>query len=175
MSEFRIRSATRADGAACARIYAPYVEGTAVSFEIDPPDAETMADRIAAAADRYAWLVLEIDGRIVGYAYAGAYHLRAAYRWACEVSVYVETGRRRTGAGRALYEELFSRLVARGYRTAVAGMTVPNPASAGLHHVMGFRDVGTYQRIGYKHGAWHDVAWLQRPLVDDAAPLNEPS
>ena len=129
----RIRPATADDAAACAAIYAPYVAETAISFEIVPPDRDEMARRIAVAAEHHAWLVLEDDGRVVGYAYGGRYKEREAYRWACEVSVYVERGRRRSGAGRALYEALFERLSARGYRTAVAGMTLPNDASAGLH------------------------------------------
>jgi phosphinothricin acetyltransferase len=118
--------------------------------------------------------VLEDDARVVGYAYGVPFRPRAAYRWACEVSVYVELGRRRSGAGRALYETLLERLAQRGYRTALAGMTLPNEASVGLHRALGFEPVGTYRRVGYKHGAWHDVAWAQRMLgpADDAP--NEP-
>jgi phosphinothricin acetyltransferase len=169
-----VRDATAEDAARCAAIYAPYVEGTVISFELEPPSAEEMGRRIAAAAARHAWLVLEEDGEVVGYAYGGPHLSRAAYRWACEVSVYLELGRRRTGAGRALYEVLLERLAARGYRMACAGMTLPNEASAGLHRAMGFEPVGTYRRIGYKDGAWHDVAWVQRPLGDPDAPLVEP-
>ena len=98
---------------------------------------------------------------------------RAAYRWSCEVSVYLEPGLRRTGVGRTLYEALFARLVERGYRTAVAGMTLPNPASEGLHRALGFEPVGTFRRVGWKHGAWHDVAWVQRPLVAGSDPPAE--
>ncbi len=133
-----------------------------------------MAARIAAAARSHAWLVLEDDSRIAGYAYGSPYKARAAYRWSCEVSVYVELGRRRTGAGRMLYNELFTRLVERGFRTAVAGMTLPNDASVGLHLAMGFEPVGTYRRIGWKHGGWHDVAWAQRTLSVGSDPPAEP-
>ena len=167
-----VRDATAADAAACAAIYAPYVRDTAITFELEPPSADEMAQRIAAAARRHAWLVLEHAERVVGYAYGGVFNYRPAYRWACEVSVYVELGRRRSGAGRALYEALFARLAERGYRMAVAGMTLPNDSSIGLHRAMGFQTVGTYQRIGFKHGRWHDVAWVQRPLVPgDDAPV----
>ncbi|HEV2974928.1 MAG TPA: arsinothricin resistance N-acetyltransferase ArsN1 family B [Solirubrobacteraceae bacterium] len=171
----RVREATPADAAACAAIYAPYVTDTAITFETDPPGAEQMAARIATAAERHAWLVLEEDGRVVGYAYGGVFNRRAAYRWSCEVSVYCERGRRRTGAGRMLYEALLARLAARGYRVAVAGMTLPNDASVGLHRAMGFEPVGTYRRIGYKHGSWHDVAWVQRMLGDGAAASEPPA
>jgi phosphinothricin acetyltransferase len=160
-----IRDASARDADACAAIYAPYVTGTAITFESEPPSPAQMAERIAAAAREHAWVVLEADGRVVGYAYGGPYKSRAAYRWSCEVSVYLERGRRRTGGGRALYDALFSRLAARGFRTAVAGMTLPNEASVGLHRALGFEPVGTYRRIGWKHGAWHDVAWTQRPIT----------
>ncbi len=132
-----------------------------------------MAERIAAAARTHAWLVHEIDGRVVGYAYGGPMKARAAYRWACEVSVYLEPGLRRTGAGRVLYEALFARLAERGYRTAVAGMTLPNPASEGLHRALGFEPVGTFRQVGWKHGAWHDVAWVQRPLAPGSDPPSD--
>jgi len=159
----------------CAAIYAPYVTDTAISFETVPPGAEEMAERIAAALRSHAWVVLEHEGRVVGYAYGGPFASRAAYRWSCQVSVYVELGRRRTGAGRALYSALFARLADRGFRTAVAGMTVPNDASSGLHRALGFEPVGTYRRIGWKHDAWRDVAWVQRPLGAGHDPPSEPA
>lgn len=165
-----IRDATPADAARCAAIYAPYVEGTVVSFEERPPDAEEMAARIAAAVATHAWLVLEDGGEVAGYAYGGPFMSRAAYRWACSVSVYLEPGRRRTGAGRALYEALLDRLTGRGFCVALAGIALPNPASEGLHRALGFQPVGTYRRVGWKDGAWHDVAWLQRFLTPDGAP-----
>ncbi|WP_456600494.1 arsinothricin resistance N-acetyltransferase ArsN1 family B [Blastococcus sp. SYSU DS0616] len=159
-----VRDATPADAAACAAIYAPYVTGTAITFELEPPTPAQMAERIAAARRAHAWLVLEDDGAVVGYAYAGPYKERAAYRWSCEVSVYLDGGRRRRGGGRALYEALFERLAARGFRTAIAGMTLPNEPSEGLHTAMGFEPIGTYRRVGFKHGRWRDVLWAQRPL-----------
>jgi L-amino acid N-acyltransferase YncA len=156
-----IRDASAEDAAACAAIYAPYVLDTVISFETVPPDADEMAARIAAS---HVWLVGEDDGRPVGFAYGGEFNPRDAYRWACSVSVYLEAGRRRTGAGRALYEVLFERLAALGLRRAAAGITLPNEASVGLHAAMGFEPVGTFGRIGWKDGAWYDVAWMQRDL-----------
>ncbi|MFE0024345.1 GNAT family N-acetyltransferase [Amycolatopsis sp. NPDC059021] len=170
----KIRDAAESDAEACAAIYAPYVTDTTITFETDPPSPSEMAQRIAAASEKHAWLVLEDDGRVAGYAYGGPFKERAAYRWSCEVSVYLERGRRRTGGGRALYTALFDRLAERGFRTAVAGMTLPNDASAGLHRAMGFEPVGTYRRIGWKHGAWRDVAWMQRALLIDEDPPAEP-
>jgi L-amino acid N-acyltransferase YncA len=168
-----IRDATREDAPACAVIYAPYVRDTAITFESAPPSPTEMARRIAAAQRAHAWVVLDDGGGVVGYAYGGPYKERPAYQWSCEVSVYVELGRRRSGAGRALYEALFARLAERGYRMLVAGMTLPNEASVGLHSAMGFEPVGTYRRIGWKHNAWHDVAWTQRQLAPADGPPAE--
>jgi L-amino acid N-acyltransferase YncA len=166
-----VRDAVPEDGAACAAVYRPYVTDTVITFEYEPPTAEEMARRIATARERHAWVVLEDDARIVGYAYAAPVKDRSAYRWACEVSVYLELGRRRRGAGRALYEALFDRLEARGYRRLIAGMTLPNEASEGLHRAMGFEPIGVQRRIGWKHDAWHDVGWVQRPLGGDGPPV----
>jgi L-amino acid N-acyltransferase YncA len=159
-----LRSATEDDGAACASIYAPYVTDTAISFETEPPSPSETSRRIRAALDRHAWLVLEEGESIIGYAYGAPFRDRAAYAWSCEVSVYMEMGRRRTGGGRTLYEALLERLADRGFHLAVAGMTLPNDASLALHRALGFEPVGVYRQVGFKHGRWHDVAWAQRLL-----------
>ncbi|MFD3683719.1 GNAT family N-acetyltransferase [Nocardiopsis sp. NPDC058631] len=164
-----VRDATPADAEACAAIYTPYVTDTAITFEIDPPRAEEMAARIAAAQREHAWIVMEDTDGVLGYAYGGTFRTRAAYRRTCEVSVYLAQGRRRTGAGRALYEALLPRLAERGMRVAIACMTLPNDASLGLHRALGFEDVGVMSRVGWKHGAWHDVAWAQLDLTPLAA------
>jgi len=169
-----VRDASERDGAACAAIYAPYVTDTPISFESVPPTPAEMAGRIDAAVRTHAWVVIEDGDRIVGYAYGGTFNSRAAYRFSCEVSIYIERGRRRTGAGRALYEALFARLAGRGFRTVVAGMTLPNEASVGLHRAMGFQTVGTYRQIGWKQGRWHDVAWAQRAIAVGGDPPVEP-
>jgi phosphinothricin acetyltransferase len=162
-----IRDAVATDAERCAAIYAPYVDGTAISFESEAPSAGEMARRIADAQRAHAWLVLADDGDVVGYAYGGPFMSRAAYQWSAGVSVYMAPGRRRTGGGRALYEALFDRLAARGFRTVLAGVALPNEASTGLHLALGFEPVGTYLRVGWKLGRWHDVTWYQRPLGDD--------
>jgi phosphinothricin acetyltransferase len=169
-----VRPATAADAAACAAIYEPYVRHTAITFEVDPPTPAEVGERIAEASRTHAWLVLEQDGAVTGYAYGTPFKARAAYRWSCEVSVYLAPPQHRRGGGRALYDALFARLAERGYRTAVAGMTLPNEASVALHRALGFEPVGTYRRIGWKHGRWHDVAWVQRTLRTDEDPPIEP-
>lgn len=165
----QVRRATEDDAEGCREVYAPYVHGTAVTFETEVPALGDMAARIAAA---HRWLVLEDAGRVAGYAYAGRFAPRASYRWACEVSVYLEPGLRRGGGGRALYTPLLAELEERGFRTVLAGMTLPNAASEGFHRALGFERAALYRRIGWKLGAWHDVAWMQRPLgvQDDALP-----
>jgi L-amino acid N-acyltransferase YncA len=169
-----VRTATAADAPACTALYAPYVTDTAITFESDPPDADEFARRIEKALRTHAWLVLEEEGAIAGYAYGGPFAARAAYRWSCEVSVYLETGRRRTGGGRALYEALLPRLAERGFRTAFAGMTMPNDASEGLHRALGFEPSGRYRGVGWKLGAWRDVVWMQRALTTDPGEPAEP-
>ena len=161
----RLRTAAGQDAQACAAIYEPYVNVTAISFETEPPLAAEMAGRIADAVRTHAWIVLEDDDLVIGYAYGSPFRSRAAYRWTCEVSVYLAQDWRQTGGGRALYEALFSQLAARGFRTAVAAMTLPNDASVGLHLAMGFEPVGVFRGVGWKHGQWHDVAWMQRTIA----------
>jgi L-amino acid N-acyltransferase YncA len=165
-----VRDAVPGDALRCAEIYAPYVRDTAISFETEPPTATEMARRIADAQRDHAWLVLENGGTVTGYAYGGPFMSRAAYRWSAAVSVYLDADRRGTGGGRALYEALIDRLALRGIRTVLAGVALPNDASDGLHRALGFQPVGTYRRVGWKHGRWHDVAWYQRHLTDDDAP-----
>lgn len=171
--EFSVRTAQPTDAAGCAAIYRPFVEETAVSFETVAPTVEEMASRIGSSV---RWLVaVTAEEALLGYAYATRHRERAAYRFACDVSIYVGPESAGRGVGRALYAALLADLEARGYRMACAGIALPNPASIGLHTAMGFRPVGTYERIGWKHDAWHDVRWMQRPLGGgDGPPTVEP-
>lgn len=166
MPEPLIRDADPArDAAACAEIYAPHVEGGAVSFEERAPDAAEMAARIEQSRAGHAWLVAEREGEVAGYAYATAFQERPAYRWSASVSVYVGASARGRGVGRALYGALFERLRERGFRMACAGITLPNEASVGLHESLGFERVGVNPEIGWKDGAWRDVGWYQLELT----------
>src|SRR3954470_1242397 len=155
-----IRLAGPADAAAVAAIYVPFCEARAVSFEVTAPDAAAMATRIATVTKQYPWLVLERDDVVAGYAYATKHRERAAYMWSVDTAVYVQAAARRTGVGRALYAKLFTVLAAQGYFNACAGIALPNDASMALHTAVGFTPVGVYHHVGYKLGAWHDVAWL---------------
>ncbi|HEU4462191.1 MAG TPA: GNAT family N-acetyltransferase [Solirubrobacterales bacterium] len=173
MPELTIRDADPAsDAAACAAIYAPQVEGSAVSFEERAPDAVELAARIERSGASHAWLVAERGGEVVGYAYATAFNERPAYRWSAGVSVYVAEAARGQGVGRVLYEALFARLRERGFRMACAGITLPNEASVGLHEALGFEPIGINREIGFKEGAWRDVGWFQLEL--SPAPTGPP-
>lgn len=168
MSDLSIRDAEPArDAAACAAIYQPHVEGSAVSFEERAPSAAELAARIERYGATHAWLVAAREGRVVGYAYATKYNERPAYRWSTSVSVYVGEGERGRGVGRALYAALFERLRERGFRMACAGITLPNEASVALHERLGFEQVGLNRQIGWKHGAWRDVGWWQLELTPE--------
>jgi L-amino acid N-acyltransferase YncA len=124
-----------------------------------------MGDRIARVRATHPWLVAERSGEIAGYAYASPHHVRAAYRWAADVAVYVSRRHHREGVGRELYENLFARLRGQGVRVACAGVTLPNDASVGLHEALGFTPVGVYRKVGWKAGTWHDVGWWQLALL----------
>jgi phosphinothricin acetyltransferase len=154
-------------------IYAPIVRETATSFETETPTLAEMRERILRTTERLPWLVCESGGAIIGYAYAAPHRTRAAYRWSVEESVYVHASARRAGVGRALLTSLLRVLKLQGFYNVFAGITLPNPASVGLHEALGFGQVGVYRRVGYKLGAWHDVMWLQNALrerVPDPAP-----
>ena len=170
----RIRLATPDDSEAIASIYAYYVANTPISFEVTPPSVDEMRVRIERILQRFPYLVCEMDGRVVGYAYAGRHHERAAYDWSCEVSVYVETGMHRRGIGRALYAALLALLRRLGYYTVLAGITVPNDGSVGLHTAMGFRHAGLNRKVGYKDGLWWDVAYVEMGLQEAYPEVVEP-
>jgi L-amino acid N-acyltransferase YncA len=153
------------DAAACAAIYAPYVERTPISFEERPPDALEMEARISRYTATHPWLVAEAGGEVVGYAYACRHLERPAYRWDADVSVYVAANRRGEGLGRSLYERLFVHLRRQNFQIACAGITLPNDASVRLHEALGFIQVGVSPRVGWKAGSWHDVSWWQLELV----------
>ena len=167
-----IRSAAAADARAIRDIYAPFVTDSATSFETEPPDVSEMARRIDDLREKLPWLVYETGGEVIGYAYASPHRAaRKAYQWCVETSIYVHSGARKRGVGRALYVSLFELLRRQGYVNAYAGVTLPNPASVSLHESLGFRPVGVYPRIGFKFGRWHDVAWFQLRLQEAAVPV----
>ena len=168
-SRLTIRDSRVDDLPAIREIYAAEVlEGTA-SFELTPPDsAEMAARREAVLAGGLPHLVAEIGGRIAGYAYAGPYRPRPAYRHTVENSVYTARWARRRGVGQALLEALITACTAIGKRQMIAVIgDTDNVASIRLHAAHGFDHVGTLKDVGFKHGRWLDVVLMQRPLGAD--------
>jgi L-amino acid N-acyltransferase YncA len=169
-----LRLARPEDAPGVQAIYAPVVRDSVTSFELEPPSVEEVGARMATHDGVLPWLVCEAGGTVAGYAYASPHRSRWAYQWSVEVSVYVAAAHRRRSVGTSLYAALFGLLVQQGYARAYAGITMPNPASVALHRAMGFDPVGTYHRVGFKSGSWHDVGWWQRPLRDWGAATPAP-
>jgi L-amino acid N-acyltransferase YncA len=155
--------------AGIAAVYAPYVRDTAISFEVEAPDAAEIAVRMAQG---FPWFVSMTDGTVDGFCSASQHRTRAAYRWAVDVSVYVATPGQ--GTGRALYVPLLDELRSLGYVQAFAGIGLPNAPSVGLHEALGFTPLGVYQNVGFKLGRWHDVGWWQLPLSEPPTDPAEP-
>ena len=161
-----IRAASAADIPAITAIYDHAVRHGTASFELEPPDAAEMARRRQTLADGgFPYLVAEADGTVAGYAYAGPYRPRPAYRWSVEDSVYVAPALQRRGVGRALLERLVAEAERRGFRQmiAVIGDSAQTP-SIELHRAAGFHMIGTVENVGHKFGRWLDTVLMQRSL-----------
>jgi len=165
----RFRFANELDAAGILAIYAPHCDSTAVSFETIAPSAEEIVNRIRKISRQFPWIVGESESGILGYAYGSQHRERAAYQWAADATVYVSPIGQRAGLGRGLYTSLFRILALQGYFKIYAGITLPNPASVGLHEAVGFQPVGIYRGVGYKLGRWHDVGWWQLELQSESS------
>ncbi|HEY3840268.1 MAG TPA: GNAT family N-acetyltransferase [Bryobacteraceae bacterium] len=175
MSETVIRESSPADIQAISQIYAHHVlQGTA-TFELDPPDEEEISRRRSSVlAEGLPYLVAESGGRVAGYAYAGLYRPRPAYRFTIEDSIYLHPDHLRKGIGRLLLAELIRRCEAGRWRQMIAVIgDSGNLPSIRLHESMGFRHTGTFQSVGWKFGRWLDTVLMQRPL--GTADQNEPA
>ncbi len=170
---FAVRDAAERDMAEIARIYAHYVLAHLATFEEVPPDvAEMTARRARVVAAGLPYLVAETDGAVVGYAYAGLYHSRAAYRYTVEDSIYVADGVRGRGVGRALLQALIARCENGPWRQMLAVIgDSGNAGSIALHRAFGFEDIGAPKSVGFKFGSWVDIVIMQRPLgAGDSTP-----
>ena len=173
MDALIIRPAEARDVAEIAAIYREAVLTGTASFEIEPPDAGEMSQRLATVTGGgYPWLVAERDGRVMGYAYASSYRPRIAYRFSVENSVYVAEDAQRGGIGRALLEALITETAARGFRQMIAVIGDSRQwASIALHRAAGFTFCGTIHAVGYKFDRWLDSVIMQRALGDgDGTP-----
>lgn len=167
-----IRPAKISDIPAITRIYAHAVEHGTASFELDAPDEAEMARRMSELAGKgFPYIVAEVDGVLAGYAYAGPFRARPAYRHTIENSVYVASDLQRRGIGRALLAALIEAAQTRGFRQmiAVIGDSANQAGSIGLHAALGFRHVGILDDVGFKHGRWLDSVLMQRALGDGAS------
>ena len=160
-----VRPATAADAEAIARIYNHYVAHTVITFEEEAVSVADMADRIAEARSlSLPWLVAEVEGAIVGYAYARRWRPRSAYRYSAETTIYLERGYVGRRIGTTLYSALLPLLRERGMHVAIGGVALPNDASIALHEKLGFERVATFRQVGFKHDRWVDVTYLQLVL-----------
>jgi L-amino acid N-acyltransferase YncA len=170
MTPVSIRAATPADIAGITRIYADAVKHGTASFELEPPDEAEMLRRQTALADAgYPYIVaesvVESAGKLLGYAYAGPYRTRPAYRFSVEDSIYVDPAAQRRGVGRLLLARLIAEAEARGFRQMIAVIgDSAQTASIELHHKAGFRHIGTIENVGFKFGRWLDSVLMQRAL-----------
>lgn len=167
----KVRVATEKDAEELLQIYRPYVEGTVITFEYAVPSVEEFRHRIAHTLEKYPYLVAEEDGRIVGYAYAGAFKERAAYDWAVETTIYLAKGSRKKGMGRKLYDALEDALRMQHILNLNACIGYPEVEdeyltknSADFHAHLGYRLVGEFKQCGYKFGRWYNMVWMEKMI-----------
>jgi L-amino acid N-acyltransferase YncA len=185
-NDFLIRTATPDDAAQLAAIYRPYVEGTAITFEYEAPTEEEFRSRIAHTLERYPYLVAadrDNPSHLIGYAYAGVYHGRAAYSWSVETSIYVAKDERKRGIGRALHEELEEALKEMGIQNMYACITAlpedrtDDPyltdGSIRFHEKLGYALCARFHKCGYKFNEWYDVIWMEHMLGSHPTPAPE--
>ena len=171
MEVVTIRSAMQQDAEALLKIYAPYVKNTAITFEYDVPTVDEFTGRISNVMQKYPYLVAEISGEPVGYAYAGSFKERAAYDWAVETTVYVREDMKKHGIGRALYTALEEALAAQGILNLNACIAFPENEdeyltgdSVKFHEKMGFETAGRFHKCGCKFGRWYDIVWMEKHI-----------
>ena len=160
-----IRTAAASDAAQIAAIYNHYIAATCITFETEPVTVEDMAQRLRETLDLpLPWLVAEEGGRISGYAYASKWKGRCAYRYSVEATIYLDPGRTGKGLGVELYTALIDAIKAASMRSIIGGIALPNDASIRLHERLGFKKVGHFEKVGFKHDQWVDVGYWQLQL-----------
>ncbi len=164
-----IRDAKIADAKRLLEIYDYYVRNTAISFEYDTPSLAEFTARMENTLKRYPYLVIEKDGRIEGYAYAGTFKGRTAYDRSCETTIYIDHNERKSGMGRMLYESLEEKLKAQGILNMYACIGYPDKEdeyltknSAEFHEHMGYSKVGEFHKCGFKFGRWYNMIWMEK-------------
>lgn len=169
MNEIIIRDVEMKDAERILEIYAYYVDNTAITFEYDVPDLSEFQNRIKNTIKKYPYLVIEEDGVVKGYAYAGPFVGRAAYNWSCEMTIYLDHMAQKCGLGRKIYEAMENKLSEMGILNLYACIGYPimedeylNNNSAQFHEHLGFSKVGEFQKCGYKFGRWYNMIWMEK-------------
>ena len=170
-----IRVATEKDADRILSIYQPYIENTSFTFETEVPSLDAFKERINTYLIHFPWLVCEINGAIVGYAYGGKHRERTAYQWGIETSIYIHDDFQKSGIGKALYLALIEILRKQGFRNVYAVINLPNDSSVKFHESCGFKYFATYEKVGYKLGKWKNVGWWKLSINEygdePAAPI----
>lgn len=179
--EIKIRTATTKDAKELLAIYEPYVRNTAITFEYDVPSIQEFTDRIAHTLEKYPYIVAEYKDAILGYAYASAFKERAAYDWAVETSIYVNTNMKKMGIGGVLYDLLEKILAAQGILNLNACIAYPveedqylTKESVAFHTHYGYRLVGEFTQCGYKFNHWYNMVWMEKHIgkhVENQPPV----
>lgn len=174
-----IRTATVEDASKLLEIYAPYVLGTAITFEYEVPSVDEFQRRIENTLQKYPYLVAEQEGEILGYAYASSFHTRAAYAWAVETSVYVRQDRKKCGIGKALYEELERQLKQQNILNLYACIAYPEKEdeyltkdSVRFHERLGFELIGEFHQCGFKFNRWYNMVWMEKHIGEHVEKPN---
>ncbi|NLL46177.1 MAG: N-acetyltransferase [Clostridiales bacterium] len=170
MKQAKLRLARPADAEGVLKVYAPYIKETAISFEYDVPTPDELAGKIESIGGRYPFLVCELEGEIIGFAYASAHMTRSACMWNAELLVYIDERYLRRGIGHSLYSALMEMLRLQNIQNVYGAVTIPNESSEWLHKSMGFDVVGTYRKAAFKLGRWHDVVWYGKQLGSYITP-----
>lgn len=163
----KIRQVKLEDAEKLLTIYAPYIKETAITFETEVPSLKEFQERIQQIQEKFPYLVAEVDGEILGYAYAHTYYGRAAYDWTVEVSIYVDRSRQHAGIGSKLYDTLETELTKQNLINFLACISLPNEPSIRFHEKRGYKQVAHFHKIGFKLGQWHDIIWMQKRMKDD--------
>ncbi len=158
----KIRLCESRDVAQICEIYNYYINHTVITFETESLTISEMSERIGAYTKVYPWLVCEVEGRIVGYAYASKWKERSAYKNTAEVTVYLKNGLSRQGYGKALYASLLQSLRELKCHVVLGCIALPNQSSEKLHEHFGFKKVAHFSEVGYKFGNWVDVGYWQK-------------
>lgn len=177
MNELEIRTTKPSDASTLLAIYAYYVKETAITFEYAVPTLSDFRQRIETTLETYPFLVALKAGEIVGFAYAGPFNHREAYKWSVEVTIYLDPNKRRLGAGKKLYQALEAKLKAQGIQNINACISVPNKEDEHLnydsmhfHEHLGYRLVGRFHACGYKFETWYDMIWMEKFIGEHSVP-----